>query len=55
MPKRYLHGPMMWKVMQGNAWKDIANLQIKRLNNYTKSQPPCMDDHQFKEEEHGVS
>ena len=38
MPKRCLHGPMKWKVMQRNAWKDIANLQIKRLNNYTKSQ-----------------
>ena len=37
MPKRYLHGPMMWKVMQGNAWKDVANLRIKQLNNCTKS------------------
>ena len=27
-----------WKVTQRNVWKDIANLQIKRLNNYTKSQ-----------------
>ena len=33
MPKRYLHGPMIWKVMQRNAWKDIANLRIKQLNN----------------------
>ena len=38
MPKRYLHGPMTWKVMQRNAWKDIANLRIKQLSNYTKSQ-----------------
>ena len=36
--KRYLHGPTTWKVMQRNAWKDIANLHIKRLNNYTKLQ-----------------
>ena len=26
-PKRYLHGPVTWKVMQSNAWKDIANLR----------------------------
>ena len=25
-----LHGPMTWKVMQRNAWRDIANLRIKR-------------------------
>ena len=37
MPKRYLHGPMTWKVMPRNAWKDFANWRIKRRNNYTKS------------------
>ena len=37
MPKRYFHGPMTWKVMHRNAWTDIANLPIKRLNNYAKS------------------
>ena len=26
-----------WKVMQRNVWKDIANLRINLLNNYTKS------------------
>ena len=31
------HGLTIWKVMQRNAWTDIANLQ-KRLNNYTESQ-----------------
>ena len=36
--KQYLLGLMTWKVMQKNAWKDIANLQTKRLNNKTKSQ-----------------
>ena len=25
MPKLSLHGPMTWKVMQRNAWKEIAN------------------------------
>ena len=38
MPKLYLHGPMMWKVMQRNAWKDIANMQGKQLSNFSKSQ-----------------
>ena len=32
------HGPMTWKAMRRNALKDIANLHIKRLNNYTMSQ-----------------
>ena len=36
--KRYLHGPMIWKVMQRSAWNDFANWQIKQRNNYTKSQ-----------------
>ena len=31
------HGPVTWKVIQRNVWKSIANLRIKRLNNYTKS------------------
>ena len=34
----FLHGPMTWKVVQGNAWKDISNWQTKQLNSYTKSQ-----------------
>ena len=32
--KRYLHGPGTWKVTRRNAWKKIANLRIKRLNNF---------------------
>ena len=38
MPKRYLHGPTKWRVIQRNVWKDIANLRIEPLSNYTKSQ-----------------
>ena len=34
----YILGPMTWKITQRNVWKDIANLRIKRLINYTKSQ-----------------
>ena len=51
MPKLCLHGPMTWKVMQRNAWKDIAKLRIKPLSNFSKSQRHA--DHQFKEEEIG--
>ena len=29
---------MTWKVMQSNAWTDIASWHTKPLNNYTKSQ-----------------
>ena len=32
------HGPMMWKVMQRNAWNDVANWRTEQLNSYTKSQ-----------------
>ena len=38
LPKRYLHGPVAWKVMQRNAWKDIASWPTKQLSNRTKSQ-----------------
>ena len=37
MPKQYLHGPMTWKVMRRNAWKDSANMRMKLLNKITKS------------------
>ena len=53
MPKRYLHCPTIWKVMQRNAWKDIANWRIKQLQQPHKVATPCMDDHQFREEENG--
>ena len=32
------HGPLTWKVMQRNAWNDVANWRTKQLDNYTKSQ-----------------
>ena len=45
-------GPTTWKVTPRIVWKDIANLQIKRLINCTdRVATPCMDDHQVKEEE----
>ena len=33
-----LRGPMTWKVMRRNAWKDVASWRIKEFNNYIKSQ-----------------
>ena len=30
------------EVMQRNAWKDVANLPIKQLSNYTRSQRQCL-------------
>ena len=38
MQKQYLLGPVTWKVMQRNVWKDVANWHTKQLNNYTKLQ-----------------
>ena len=32
----FLHGAMMWKVRQRNAWSDIVSWQTRRLNNSTK-------------------
>ena len=33
-----LHGPMTWKVMQRNTWKDLANWRAKQRNSRRKSQ-----------------
>ena len=48
--KQYLLGLVTWKSMQKNVWKDIANFRKTTQQLYTVA-PPCMDDHQFKEEE----
>ena len=37
--------------MQRNAWKDIANWRIKATQQFFELATPCMDDHQFREEE----
>ena len=49
MPKRYLRGPVTWKV----TWKDIANWRIQRLTDYTKSQRHVWMTTNLKEEEIG--
>ena len=46
-------GPMMWKVMQRNVWSDIASWRTKTSQQLNKVTTPCLDDHQFKEEELG--
>ena len=52
MPKRYLHGPVTWKVMRRNVWTD-CELAKKTTEQLYKVATPCMDDHQFREEENG--
>ena len=37
--------------MLKHALKDVANWQIKRQSNCAKFRPPCLDDHQLKQEE----
>ena len=46
------HGPVIWKVMQRNVWRycDLANKTTEKI---FKVATPCMDNHQFKEEELG--
>ena len=34
-------------------WKGTANWQTRKLSNYDEVSTPCLDDHQFKEEENG--
>ena len=38
MQKRFLLDLMTRKVTERNVWKYVANLQIKRLSNFTESQ-----------------
>ena len=38
LAQTFPHGPMIWNVMQRNAWNDTANWRTKRLNNFSKSQ-----------------
>ena len=38
LAQTFPHGPVIVKVLQRNAWNDIANWRTKQLNNYTRSQ-----------------
>ena len=49
MQKQHLLGPMTWKVTQRNVW----NLR-KTTQQLYKVATPCIDDHQFKEENESV-
>ena len=37
LAQTFSHGPMMWKVMQRNAWSNIANWRTAPLNSFSKS------------------
>ena len=54
MPKRYLHGPVTWKVTRRNAWKDIANLRIEQLSKFQKTQRHAWMTIILKEEENWI-
>ena len=46
--RTFPHGPMKWKDMQRNAWKDVANWRTKQPNNYTKYQLQALMTTNFK-------
>ena len=46
-------GPMMWQVMQMKCVERYCELAIKTTQQLYKVTTPCLDDHQFKEEELG--
>ena len=52
LTQRRWRGPTTWKDMLENALRDTANLANKKVEQlYAKFQAPCVDDHQFKQEE----
>ena len=51
MQKQYLLGPLTWKVTQRNCVERYCELAKKTTQQLYKVATPCMDDHQFKEEE----
>ena len=53
LAQTFPHCPTIRKVMQRSVWNDIANCRTKQLNNCTKVATPCIDHHEFKEEELG--
>ena len=48
LAQTFLHGLMMLKVMQRNAWDDIANWREEQINRFAKVATPCLDDHHLK-------
>ena len=47
----FLHGLMIWSVMQRNVWKRYCELANKTTQQLYKVSTPCIDDLHFKEEE----
>ena len=53
MLKRYLHGPVTWKVHAKKCVERCCELANKATEQFYEVATPCMDDHQFREEEIG--
>ena len=53
LTQTYLSGPVIWKVMQMKCVERYCELAIKTTQQLYKVTTPCLDDHQFKEEELG--
>ena len=49
----FLHGIVTWKVMQKKCVEIFCELSNKTTQQLHKVATPCIDDHQFKEEEMG--
>ena len=47
------HGPTTWKDMLDFALSETVNWQTRKWSKYYKVSSPCLDDHQFKQEEPG--
>ena len=47
----FLHGLVIWLVMQRSVWNDIVSWRTKTTQQLYKGSTPCIDDHHFKEEE----
>ena len=51
LTQRRLRGPMTWKGMLENAFEGYCELATKNVEQIYKVSSPCLDDHQFKQEE----
>ena len=51
LTQRRLRGPAIWNDMLKNALRDVAKWRTKKREQLYKVSSPCVDDHQFKQEE----
>ena len=48
LAQTFSHGPVIWKVMRRNEWKEIANWRTtKQLNSFYKVATPCIDEEEM--------